>query len=536
MLCCVTFCSWKPDTYLSLKLGLDPTPDRKPRPVSRASANNPVSVEAMHCFVISISGAGISEGVSSAQIGDRAPACFGFGAITEGMTLYDLTRTGRIFRVPIGTGRTIRVLGVHSTNLGRGCAGKTLPEIFATVTRPRIFELGSATSDLYRDSKVTIKNSYSPGAATDLAETCSSSTGSGSTGDPTADPVARGARLIAFNTDNGSSTNLFNYNIENDGTLREIQSASFNAVPRALAVSPDGANLMAMGVPNISGTSENIRHFPIDIAGTSAGMWTHVNAATLGSGLAYGLAFAFRPGYFFQRDGSSVYQNIYFASTNPIPNSPGVFSSANLKHMTPAGDFLFAMLYGGGSPTADSLVRMTISNTGTLGSSANMGNFSEGQLSAPVFDKASSRLFVATEKNLLSYDMSVDGGLHPNNPFGIPVTLPGSITIQKMRFDSAKSRLFVWVKDAVAGVSELRSLPVNRTTGIISATAVTTLAFNDPNTRDFAISPDGNYVYLTLPGPSSALMAFKEVGDLYTIIQSLPPTSSPYYLEIIPLL
>ncbi len=314
-------------------------------PRLRSSANNPASVEAMHCYFISVGGDGISVSVSDEQLGTRKASCFGFGALSEMGDLYELTRTGKKFTVPSGSDRTIRVYGVFSSTLGRSCASSTLPEIFRTPTRPRVYLLGETVGDLYRDSRVEVKNEYDSGVADDLAELCASATGSGSEGDPSEDPPITGSRLIVFNTESLVEPTLFNYEMDAvSGRLTQLQSHSPLIKPGNIDVPADGASTVIVGPPSSGSPSiENILHLPMDVSGPSAGLWTSFsNRASLGNNSTAEAVSALTTPYFYFTDVNTILQARYFDSGSPVSLGPDV-TSLGVRSLAATPDVLLSL-------------------------------------------------------------------------------------------------------------------------------------------------------------------------------------------------
>ncbi len=336
----------EPDRRADVRFKLSPQAPRREENNARGSSNNPKSVEAMYCFVVSISGAGISEGVSSSQLGNRSPSCFGFGNVTNVKTIYDLTRTGTTFRVSTGTARTIKVFGIYSSTLGSKCEGKSLTDLFATATRPRVYDIGRVTTDLFRDSKVTIKNDYNTATATDLAETCTSATGSGNVGDPSALPPVRGSHLIAFNQKADLTNNLLNFEVGLEGTLSLVQQLNLVLDPKGIGISVDSSQLFLLGIPGgrdrpVLG---NLHKFPLDTAGSNIGRWNvSTNAVFPDEAYAQQISLPDRVDTLYYMGQDKIIGARYSPAGAPVGMSPPHYAVPFIKGMVAAHNAIIAV-------------------------------------------------------------------------------------------------------------------------------------------------------------------------------------------------
>lgn len=145
---------------------IDPFPLRTFTPPS-----DPLNFE---CFFLNVTGPGIGSDLSAGTLGSAllTPSCLGLGRVSSVVSSSTLQGSGIAVSVPTGLSRTVQLLGMSGTGAS-GCGSSSVTGVFQSI-RPFMYELGRTNIDLLRDSNVTIKSSYVPGAVapTELLNVC----------------------------------------------------------------------------------------------------------------------------------------------------------------------------------------------------------------------------------------------------------------------------------------------------------------------------------------------------------------------------
>ncbi len=155
----VTFsCSWKrPSTELQWK-------DTKGalRSWVRKSSRD------YQCYFVTITGSGITPDYGPGDLGTRDPVCMKLGINSTTVSMDTIENRGISFRIPSGSARRIRVLGVETSEAD--CSGQTVKELFDR--RPAIFELGVATENTFVDRRIEVNESITGARPQDIVQPC----------------------------------------------------------------------------------------------------------------------------------------------------------------------------------------------------------------------------------------------------------------------------------------------------------------------------------------------------------------------------
>ncbi len=131
----------------------------------------PSTVSDVSCFFVNVTGLGIQLNNGPDAYGGRTPDCLGLGIVAGPFPLSTLA-TGVRLLVPPGEVRTIEILGALSTEFGDSCLNRTLTDYFNTLSPPQLYTLGSTTTKLFVDSKITVENSYQQSSSKDRVASC----------------------------------------------------------------------------------------------------------------------------------------------------------------------------------------------------------------------------------------------------------------------------------------------------------------------------------------------------------------------------
>ena len=124
----------------------------------------PTDVTKMDCYLANAFGPDIA----SNNIGFGTGAGCSYQGVTSNLVT-PANYQNISFKVPSGPARTIQMIGVQTN---QGCTGlNTLNDVYAAYPQPtpsstpsyQLYNLGSTTTDLYKDTQVTIKNTYTNG-------------------------------------------------------------------------------------------------------------------------------------------------------------------------------------------------------------------------------------------------------------------------------------------------------------------------------------------------------------------------------------
>ncbi len=216
------------------------------------------------CYFVSVSGPGISPDFGPLNLGSRSPSCLGLGMTSNLVDLNTLTSRGTKIRVTAGANRFIRILGVNSNFNGGQCAGFPLGSIFGTF-RPAVFELASATEDIFVDKKVAVTGNPDLAGTADIVAACDNT---GDEDDPPSNDFleSTGSYLVTMVSSGANQHRLKLFPIDDInqtlGTPTLIDPMPANSYSK-IEVTPNGAYVFAMQIDNGS-TGINVKRYTSD--------------------------------------------------------------------------------------------------------------------------------------------------------------------------------------------------------------------------------------------------------------------------------
>ncbi len=181
----------------------------------------PESRTEYNCYLVNVSGPGISPTVGESAIGYYAPECLKLGVSSRMVSGEVLAQNGVRFSIAAGAARTIQVLGVV-TSLGAQCENSEISKLFENEKKPELYQLASRQVDLLKDAKVAFTEADVIPNPENLLSACT-------TTKTDYDPANLTAVQIV--TRNGDTfAELENFTLGEDGQLAKVQTINVPSV------------------------------------------------------------------------------------------------------------------------------------------------------------------------------------------------------------------------------------------------------------------------------------------------------------------
>ncbi len=204
----------------------------------RASANSRTNYD---CYLVNVSGPGISPTVGSQNIGTFAPSCIDVGVSSPMLSLVTLEQVGVSLKIPSGSKRKVEVFGIKTTIAG-SCVNQPLERLFENGKQPELYSLAKATDqNIFVDRKIVIHPSSSAANPENVLLNCAK-------GSPTKTPptsAISSVSVVLFNSSIGNTVQPISFE-PSAGTLT-LSTYSFSSASAYshFKVTPDNQKIFA---------------------------------------------------------------------------------------------------------------------------------------------------------------------------------------------------------------------------------------------------------------------------------------------------